>query len=39
MEAAAVAWICEQFAVPFTALKIITDLIDSDEVTARSVLS
>jgi nucleoside phosphorylase len=34
MEAAAVAWICEQFAVPFTALKVITDLIDSDEATA-----
>ena len=33
MEAAAVAWICEQFAIPFTALKVITDLIDSDKAT------
>ncbi len=35
MEAASVAWVCEQLNVPFTALKVITDLVDSDESTAE----
>ncbi|MBG01843.1 MAG: hypothetical protein CL470_06185 [Acidimicrobiaceae bacterium] len=39
MEAASVAWICEQFNVPFTALKAITDLVDSDESTAEQFVS
>ena len=39
MEAAAVAWICEQFDISFTALKVITDLVDSDESTAEQFVS
>ena len=39
MEAASVAWICEQFGIPFTALKAITDLVDSDESTAEQFVS
>ena len=39
MEAASVAWICEQFDIPFTALKVITDLVDSDESTAEQFVS
>ena len=35
MEAASVAWVCEKFNVPFTALKVLTDLVDSDESTAE----
>ncbi len=31
MEAAAVAWTCERLGVPFTALKVITDLVDHHE--------
>ena len=38
MEAAAVAWVCEQFNVPFTALKVLTDLVDSDESTAEQFI-
>lgn len=34
MEAAAVAWVCERLEVPFTALKVITDLVDEPEATA-----
>jgi len=33
MEAAAVAWVCEKAGVPFTALKVTTDLVDGDEPT------
>jgi 5'-methylthioadenosine nucleosidase len=33
MEAAAVAWVCQQLAIPFIALKSITDIIDSGEST------
>tara|TARA_B100001250_G_scaffold409831_1_gene434985 strand:+ start:385 stop:1089 length:705 start_codon:yes stop_codon:yes gene_type:complete len=33
MEAAAVAWVCEKVGVPFTALKVTTDLVDGDEPT------
>ena len=39
MEAASVAWVCEQFDIPFTALKAITDLVDSDESTAEQFVS
>ena len=35
MEAAAVAWMCERLGVPFTALKVITDLVDTEEETAE----
>ncbi|MFV2039893.1 MAG: 5'-methylthioadenosine nucleosidase [Acidimicrobiales bacterium] len=35
MEAAAVAWTCERLGVPFTALKVVTDLVDSAEETAE----
>lgn len=31
MEAAAIAWLCERLAVPFSALKVITDLVDAPE--------
>ena len=34
MEAAAVAWVCEELEVPFTALKVVTDLVDGEEPTA-----
>jgi nucleoside phosphorylase len=33
MEAAAVAWVCEKAGVPFTALKVTTDLVDGEEPT------
>ena len=33
MEAASVAWVCEQLQTPFLALKSITDLIDGSEST------
>ena len=35
MEAAAVAWTCERLGVPFTALKVITDLVDHHEEAAE----
>lgn len=35
MEAAAIAWTCERLGVPFTALKVITDLVDTEEETAE----
>ncbi|MEM7285928.1 MAG: 5'-methylthioadenosine nucleosidase [Actinomycetota bacterium] len=35
MEAAAVAWTCERLDVPFTALKVITDLVDHHEEAAE----
>lgn len=34
MEAAAVAWVCERMNVAFTALKVITDLVDHPESAA-----
>jgi 5'-methylthioadenosine nucleosidase len=34
MEAAAVAYVCEQMSVPFMALKAITDLVDHPTATA-----
>lgn len=33
MEAAAVAWVCQQLAIPFVALKSVTDIIDGGEST------
>ena len=33
MEAAAVAWVCELKEVPFTALKVTTDLVDGEITT------
>lgn len=33
MEAAAVAWVCQQLAIPFIALKAVTDIIDGGEPT------
>ncbi len=33
MEAAAVAWVCQQLALPFIALKSITDIVDGGEGT------
>lgn len=38
MEAAAVAWTCERTGTPFTALKVITDLVDHPEETADQFL-
>ncbi len=35
MEAAAVGWMCERLGVPFTALKVITDLVDTEEEAAE----
>ena len=35
MEAAAVAWTCERLDVPFTALKVITDLVDTEHPTVE----
>ena len=34
MEAAAVAWVCQRMGVAFTALKVITDLVDEPETTS-----
>jgi 5'-methylthioadenosine nucleosidase len=39
MEAAAVAWTCERMGVPFTALKVITDLVDTEDETAEQFLA
>lgn len=39
MEAAAVAWTCEHTATPFTALKVITDLVDHHTETAEQFLA
>ena len=33
MEAAAVAWVCEQLRVPFAAIKSITDIVDGPHAT------
>ena len=33
MEAAAVAWVCQQLGVPFVALKTVTDLVDGAAAT------
>lgn len=38
MEAAAVAWVCEQMQVGFAAAKAITDLVDADDATADQFL-
>ena len=38
MEAAAVAWVCERLGVPFTALKVVTDLVDHHETAADQFL-
>jgi 5'-methylthioadenosine nucleosidase len=35
MEAAAVAWVCQRMGVAFTALKVITDLVDEPEATSE----
>ena len=31
MEAAAIAWVCQQFSIPFIGLKSITDIVDNDD--------
>merc|ERR1712187_498336 len=33
MEAAAVGWVCQQFGVPFIAVKAITDIVDGGKPT------
>ena len=33
MEAAAIAWVAENFRVPFVALKVVTDIVDGDKPT------
>lgn len=38
MEAAAIAWVCSKLAVPFVALKAITDLVDGGVATEREFL-
>ena len=35
MEAAAVAWVCQQLSVPFIALKSVTDIVDGDRRTEQ----
>lgn len=35
MEAAACAWVCQQFSVPFIALKAITDIVDGGRPTEK----
>ena len=30
MEAAAIAWVCSLFGVPFTGIKAVTDIVDGD---------
>ena len=31
MEAAAIAWVCQQCSVPFIGIKAITDIVDNEE--------
>jgi 5'-methylthioadenosine nucleosidase len=38
MEAAAIAWVCEQHKKPFLAIKAITDLVDGDKPTEEEFL-
>ena len=38
MEAAAVAWVCERFDTPVSALKAVTDLVDGDRTTSEEFL-
>ena len=38
MEAAAIAWVCQQLHVDFFALKSITDIVDRDEVVPAALL-
>jgi nucleoside phosphorylase len=33
MEAAAIAYVCELAAVPFFAIKVVTDIVDGDRTT------
>ena len=39
MEAAAIAWVCSIYAIPFIAIKSITDLIDSEKTTQAEFLT
>ncbi len=39
MEAAAVAWVSSELNIPFTALKVITDLVDGEEATETEFLA
>lgn len=38
MEAAAIAWVCEMYATPFTAIKAITDIVDGEHATGDEFL-
>lgn len=31
MEAAAIAWVCQQFSIPFVGIKSITDIVDNED--------
>ena len=33
MEAASIAWVCEKSQMPFFALKVVTDIVDGDQVS------
>lgn len=38
MEAAAIAWVAQQFKVPFFAIKVITDIVDGGRPTHEEFL-
>lgn len=38
MEAAAIAWVAELSATPFLALKVVTDIVDGEELTQDEFL-
>jgi nucleoside phosphorylase len=38
MEAAAVAWVCEQMSTPMSALKSVTDIVDGEHATSEEFL-
>ena len=38
MEAAGIAWVCQQLGVPFIALKSITDIVDGEHPTPEEFL-
>ena len=38
MEAASIAWVCQQFSLPFVGLKAVTDIIDGGRATTEEFL-
>lgn len=39
MEAAAIAWVADLYNIPFLPLKVITDIVDGDQVTHEEFLA